>query len=146
MSLSDKGELVYASPDNAVVMGTSAINDGEWHDITVAHYWALQRTLLFVDGKLVRELDGERFSPLEFVLGGRASTGGVSPLGVVDYQDWMVWRSALNADEVEYMYSERAVFHASLELYAPLSLSDPYANLAQSMSEFVVFNRPEPKL
>jgi hypothetical protein len=141
--LNEKGELTYNTPRGSnVVMGNRAINDGQWHDITVAHYWAMKRTLLFVDGNVssVVEIAGERYTPLEFVLGGPASTGGVSPLGVVDFQDWMVWRSALNAGEVAYMHAERALFHSSLEMYAPLSITDPYLNMAQSTTEFLFFD------
>jgi hypothetical protein len=144
MNLNENGEITYSTPlGSNVVMGSTPINDGQWHDITVAHYWAIKRTLLFVDGKFVKEIAGERYAPLEFVLGGRASYGGVSPLGVVDFQDWMIWRSALNADEVEYMYAEKALFHSSLEIYAPLSITDPYLNLAQSTTKFLFFNTPQ---
>jgi hypothetical protein len=148
MNLNENGEITYSTPGANVVMDSRPINDGQWHDITVAHYWAINFTLLFVDGKLVKEIGGERYTPLEFVLGGCE----FSPLGVVvNFQDWMIWRSALNADEVEYMYVEKALFHSSMEIYAPLSIKDPYLNLAQSMTKLqhsstycnLSFDRPD---
>lgn len=55
-----------------------------------------------------------------------------------DYKEWMVHRAGLNPDEVAALRSG-TLLQASLELYAPLSLTDDaFANRAQSLSTIVV--------
>jgi lysophospholipase L1-like esterase len=128
----------YGTTNNTDV----ACNDGHWHEIVVTHQYARGLTWIYVDGVLKTTV-AERLTPTGFILGGPGAdiTRSGSPT-TADYQDWFVYRSMLNAEDVA------AQFHghlqqASLELYAPLD-DEAFApgkavrNLAQSLSEATV--------
>lgn len=132
------GKILYRTPTGGgkTIDSTVNGNDGSWHDVVVSHYYASSRTLLFVDGQLAGSLS-ERLAPTRFTFGGPDGASTPAPASA-DYQDLMVWRSALNADEARWLYDGK-MFHASLELYAPLddpsfAYGSPVRNLAQSTS------------
>jgi len=116
VSLGDGGVITYRSSRGLDIVGSMSLADGEWHDVVVSHRYLLGMTLLFVDGRLVGET-AEQIEPRRFVLGA-AGGGGEAPKKA-DYRDWLVYRSALNADEAAYLY-EGNLFAASMEVYAPL--------------------------
>jgi len=100
--------------------------DAQWHQVTLSHYTARGETLFYVDGVLAGKTS-ERLEPNRFVLGGSA-----------DLKDLLIYRSALNADEVAALQKGTLV-QASLEVYAPLADATlkpgtPLENLAQSLS------------
>ena len=70
----------------------------------------------------------ERLEPRRFILGGVGA----------DYRDLLIYRSALNADEVAALESG-SLLQASLEVYSPLTdmvfqPGAPVPNLAQSLT------------
>jgi len=101
--------------NNSGVSGTN----GAWHDIVVAHQYARGLTWFYVDGVLANTVS-ERLTPVGFVLGGpgSAATSSGSP-AQADYQNWFVYRSMLNVEEVKAQYQGN-LQQASLELYVPL--------------------------
>ncbi len=134
----NNGLLEYQS-DVSISTGI-ALNDGQWHEILLSHYYASERTLLFVNGSAAGSIN-EKIEPLKFVLGGPGGSG-LTPPTVADYQDMMIWRAALNADEAQALY-EGSMIQASMEVYAPLRDTDfadgqPLTNLAQSLAEVIV--------
>lgn len=136
------GTLRYtsqASGGQSIDSGLVA-NDGQWHEVLLSHYYASQRTLLFVDGALAGTVS-ERLEPRRFTLGG-PDVSGLSAPASADYQDLMIWRSALNADEAADLYAGE-MLKGSLEIYAPLrdnAFTDgsAVANTAQSLSQLYV--------
>jgi lysophospholipase L1-like esterase len=111
--------LAYVGTNGAVNCSDVAGTNGAWHEIVVAHQYARGLTWFYVDDKLIATVS-ERLTPVGFVLGGPggATKRPASP-AQAEYQNWFVYRSLLNAEEVS------AQFHgllqqASLELYAPL--------------------------
>ena len=130
------GRLTYAGSSGERVASTANATDGGWHHVVLSHYVARGETLLFVDGELAGSV-AERLQPDRFVLGG-AGVAGVAAPDQVDYQDWMIHRAGLNADEAQALHAG-TLLQASLELYAPLRDSTGSArvaveNLAQSLS------------
>ena len=120
--------------NNSDVTGTN----GAWHDVLLAHQYARGKTWFYVDGALIATVS-ERLTPIGFILGGTGSAT-VRPDSPVqaDYQNWMVHRSMLNAEEVEAQHQGR-LQQASLDLYAPLddasfSHGGSVKNLAQSLA------------
>jgi lysophospholipase L1-like esterase len=109
--------LVYESSRGEAIATQNDPADGRWHDVVVSHRYFQGKTLLFVDGRLVGEAH-ERIEPRRFILGGSGSDG-VEPPREADYRDWLVYRSALNIDEVAYL-RDGNLFAASMEVYAPL--------------------------
>jgi lysophospholipase L1-like esterase len=120
------GVWTYTSSHGALV--ASAIRaDGSAHHLVLSHYTARGETLFFVDGTLAGGA-AERLEPQHFRLGGSSA----------DYRDLLLYRSALNADEVAALESG-TLLQASLEVYSPLTELDVHSggtvkNLAQSLS------------
>jgi lysophospholipase L1-like esterase len=117
------GGQTIASPVKVVKV------DAKWHQVTLSHYTARGETLFFVDGTLAGKIN-ERLETGHFALGGPA-----------DLKDLLIYRSALNADEVAAL-QKGTLLQASLEVYAPLTdmkptPGAPLENLAQSLSAAV---------
>jgi lysophospholipase L1-like esterase len=125
------GRWTYRSA-NGMNYVSSVSADSAWHQIVISHYAARGETLFFVDGKLAGHA-AERLEPNRFTIGG--SVGG-------DYKDLLVYRSALNQDEVSALNSGK-LLQASLEIYTPLTDARfveglAVENRAQSMSALKV--------
>jgi PKD repeat protein/lysophospholipase L1-like esterase len=131
-------DLVYMASNGHMVDSDVSATDGAWHEVVVAHEYARGRTWFYVDGVLAGTAY-EQLAPVGFVLGGNgsAATRPGSP-AQADYQDWFVYRSMLNAEEVTAQH-QGMLQQESLEIYAPLD--DPsfpqggtVTNRAQSLS------------
>jgi hypothetical protein len=105
-----------------------------WHEVVVSHFYLNQTTNVYVDGELTSQ-HAEQLEPAQFSLGAGEATATANT-SAVDYQDLMIFRAALNTDEVLSMRSTpKTLLQASLEIYAPLAAADPLKNEAQSLSE-----------
>jgi lysophospholipase L1-like esterase len=118
---------------NGTVLASSVHADGNWHNLVLSHYTARGETLFYVDGQLVGRTD-ERLEPKSFRLG---RVTGAEP---VDLRDALLYRSALNDDEVAALHSG-TLLQSSLEIYAPLADASFAAgtaveNRAQSLTAF----------
>lgn len=92
--------------------------------ITLTHYYAQGRILLYAGDNLLGETAGHLI-PEKVTL--TPSTGTLCLSEVLFY------RSALNDDEVAAIHAGR-MLRSSLEIYLPFDKEDPAANLAQSMN------------
>jgi lysophospholipase L1-like esterase len=110
------GVWVYR-PANGATLKSDVKADTAWHHIVLSHYTARGETLLFVDGRLAGRTP-ERLQPDRFVFGG-AGRPAASRVRQIDLKDVMVYRSALNADEVAVL-KKGGLLQASLDVYAPL--------------------------
>ena len=104
--------------------------DAQWHHVVLSHFTARGETMLFIDGKLAGRV-AERLEPKNFVVGNRG-----------DYKDLLLYRSALNADEVAAIHSGK-LLNGSLEIYSPLTDVEfkgggTVENRAQSLTAFKV--------
>ncbi|HEY4416229.1 MAG TPA: LamG-like jellyroll fold domain-containing protein [Verrucomicrobiae bacterium] len=134
--------LAYISADGVTNSSVVSGTDNAWHEVVIAHGWARGQTRFYVDGTLASTVS-ERLAPVGFVLGSRGNGATLSGSPVqADYQDWFVYRSMLNFEEVSAQH--QGIFQqASLELYAPLddasfTLGATVANAAQSLSTAVI--------
>ena len=131
------GVWTYRAADGSTITSLSR-SDGDWHELVVSHYTARGETLFFVDGRLAGRAT-ERLQPKRFVVGGPGVvTHGAPAVKQADLKDLMIYRSALNADEVAAMH-KGALLPASLEVYAPLTdvklgAGTALENRAQSLS------------
>jgi len=121
------GMWTYKAADGSVVQ-SHVKADGRAHRLFVSHYTARAETLFFVDGVLAGRT-AERLEPKLFSLGGPRDA---------DFKDLLIYRSALNADEIAALESGR-LLQASLEVYSPLADEEirsrnSVANLAQSLT------------
>ena len=81
--------------------------NGAWHEVVLAHQYARGKTWFYVDGALIATVS-ERLTPIGFILGGKGSaTARPDSPAQADYQNWMVYRSMLNAEEVEAQHQGR---------------------------------------
>jgi len=112
------GRWVYQSA-NGTVVDSGVAADARWHHIALSHYTGWGETHLYVDGALKGKVT-ERLEPKQFVVGGPGSTGGAAGPKQSDYKDVLVFRSALNADEIAVLTSGK-ILQGSLEVYAPLT-------------------------
>ncbi len=134
--------LTYTGVNGVVNYANIARASNVWHEVVLAHSWARRRTFFYVDDTLAGTVS-ERLTPVEFRLGdrGEAVTRPAAPTAA-DYQNWFVYRSQLNFEEVNAQYQGN-LQQASLELYAPLD-DDSFmpgtavANRAQSLSTAIV--------
>jgi lysophospholipase L1-like esterase len=124
------GRLTYTASSGETVSSTVVADDGGWHHVVLSHYAARGETLLFVDGMRAGSVN-ERLQPERFVLGGAGVATQAAPRQA-DYQDWMIHRAGLNADEAGALHAG-TLLQASLEVYTPLR-GRTVENLAQSLS------------
>ena len=115
------GVWTYTSSSGRSIASTVKA-DTAWHQVAVSHYTARGVTFFFVDGKLAGSVE-ERLQPASFNLAGPVGStlpGMRPPVGAVDLKDVLIYRSALNADEVAALH-QGTFLQASLEVYAPLA-------------------------
>ena len=129
LTISSTGELNYVTNSTNSIDGDAVINDGNWHKVTLTHYYAQGKTYLYIDGNLQGEVS-EQLEPNTFIL---SEANGAS----ADYREWYFYRSGMNQEEISAMVNGD-LLKSSLELYAPLDGqavvgNDPYINLAQSL-------------
>ena len=123
------GAIVYLTPTGAQLKGTLAVNDGQWHKITLTHFYARGETDLYSDNNLVGKLT-EKLVATVFNLNDSNGPAAIS------FRDWFFYRSGMNNDEISALNNGK-MLKSSLELYAPLdgqaaTGSAQLANIAQS--------------
>ncbi len=119
---------------NGTTIASAVRADGNWHNLVLSHYTARGETLFYVDGQLAGRT-AERLEPKSFHL------GGVTGAATFSLRDVLLYRSALNADEVSALQAG-TLLQSSLEIYAPLidtivAAGAPVENRAQSLSAFI---------
>ena len=125
------GVFVYQSPLTGKIKGTVNVVDNEWHVVSLTHYYAQGRTLLYTDKVPAGELN-EKLTVGTFSLGDKTSTEGRM------YSDLFFYRSAMNSEEITKL-CEGSMLKSSLEIYAPLDGSkSTIDNLAQSLNEVIL--------
>lgn len=124
------GSLVYVSPTNAAnqIKTVAAVNDGQWHKVTLTHFYARSETGLYIDNTFVGKVT-ERLIPTLFRLNDLQGPQEVS------FRDWFFYRAGMNQDEITALCAGK-MLKSGLELYAPLNsqaaVENQLANIAQS--------------
>lgn len=129
--LATNGCISYTSPNGGSITGTTVVNDGQWHKISITHYYAWGQTIVYVDNTEAGRIS-EKLIPGSFYLNDSNAPASI------DYRNWMFYRAGMNADEIAGLNSGK-MLKSSLELYAPLDghavlSADTLINLAQSMN------------
>lgn len=132
LRIETNGTLSYVSPGGITLTGTAAVNDGQWHKISLTHYYALGKTNIYTDNTLVGSVS-EKLVPTEFTINPETAPTAI------DYRDWMLYRSAMNNSEITALNAGK-MLKSSLEIYAPLDeqqliSTDTLVNLAQSTNK-----------
>ena len=132
LRIEPSGVVTYISPISGYVSGSTVVTDGQWHKITLTHYYAWGKTLLYTDNILAGNLT-EKLTPTTFVLNDGNSPDNIS------YREWMFYRAGMNANEISALNAGN-MLKSSLEMYSPLdglniNSGDPLVNLAQSTNK-----------
>ncbi|WP_243349315.1 GDSL-type esterase/lipase family protein [Parabacteroides sp. FAFU027] len=112
LTITDAGVLQYSSPNGGIITGTTVVNDGQWHKVTLTHFYARGETLLYSDA-----MESGRLS--EKLLADKFSLNDVNAPAVIDYRELFFYRSGMNSDELTGLNSGK-MLKSSLEIYAPL--------------------------
>lgn len=131
VSILSDGKVEYVSPSGTTITSSKALITSltTAYNVSITHYYAQQRTLVYVNSTLVGEVK-ERLVPTLFAVGDE--TQDIER----QYSEVFFWRSAMTADEFSALGSS-AMLKSSLEIYAPLSedmKATGFDNLAQSMN------------
>jgi lysophospholipase L1-like esterase len=128
------GKLAYETPsEQGRLTSPAALDDGQWHQVSLTHYHAWGRTFLYVDGKQADGFVAEKVAPEHFYL-----NDSIDALQSVDFRELFLHRSAMCAEEVQALHGGK-MLKSSLEIYAPLDGSagteqEALRNLAQSLN------------
>ncbi|SDG61820.1 RICIN domain-containing protein [Chitinophaga filiformis] len=125
------GKMDYSSASSAGIPGLTVLNDNQWHKVTLTHYYAMGKTLLYVD-KVLQGSIAEKIVTTSFDLNG-------SNAPAANYSTLLFHRSGMAAEEINAMVDGN-LLKSSLEIYSPLDganvfSADPIVNLAQSTNK-----------
>ncbi len=150
--INEDGTLTYSSPKNEgfTTDGTTPFADGKMHYITLTHYYASGRTLLYIDKKLAGSTS-ENLVPVEFVIGNPDSAKAPA----LTLSELYFWRSGMCDKEILSLAAGK-MLKSSLELYIPMNEEEAAAqtdgdgdalstlpNKAQSLNA-ATLRRPDP--
>lgn len=129
VTVNASGMLSYQSPNGGSVTSQLLVNDGQWHKITLTHFYARGETILYADNTAIGSVS-EKLLALSFYLSDKDAPS------TIDYRDLFFYRSGMNAYEITALNNGR-MLKSSLEIYAPLDgqktlSNDVLLNLAQS--------------
>jgi uncharacterized protein YjdB len=129
LSINASGMLCYQSPNGGSLTGLVAVNNGEWHKITLTHFYARGETILYADNIAIGSVS-EKIEALSFYLSDKDAPNAV------DFRELFFYRAGMNAYEIAALNNGR-MLKSSLEIYAPLDgqkilSNDILMNLAQS--------------
>lgn len=116
------GTIKYSSGNNSISVKDPVMNDGEWHDIALSHYYARGYTALYIDGILAGEVT-ERFALCDDIVFGETERR---------FSEISFWRAGMNQQEM-IAHHNGDMLKSSLELYVPMEIHEGrLVNLAQS--------------
>ncbi len=129
------GFIKYISPNGGTILGNSMINDGQWHQITLTHYFAKGQTILYNDSTIADSINEKLLASSFFLNDMNAPTA-------IDYKDLLFYRSAMNIDEITAVCNGK-MLKSSLELFAPLDgkaliSNNALTNFAQSTNTLTI--------
>ncbi len=105
-----QGKLVYKIGEHRL-QSTAVVQDGSWHTAVIVHRHLPGRTTLYLDGMALGNIEESRI-PRQFLLGPKGARE-------VSLRNLLVYRSALNDDEIE-LIGRGKLWRGSLEVFAPL--------------------------
>lgn len=138
ISLDSDGKLSYTSPtDGQSITSEGSFADADWHYITLTHYYASGRTLLYVDSNLVAS-HSEQFALKSLTLSNNKTD---TPLHIAEI---FLWRAGMNQSEIASV-ANGEMLKSSLEIYSPFTAAESHrlstatepksiSNLAQSLA------------
>lgn len=128
VSVDTEGHVVYTNTTNKTLTSEQTLSDDLWHTVTLTHYYAQGRTLLYVDTNEVGELR-ERINSI-----GQVTVGSVDDTSVArQLAEIFYYRAAFSSDEVQKLVTG-GMLKSSLEIYVPTAGADQLDNLAMTLN------------
>lgn len=126
LTVNANGTVTYTSPSGNTITSSAAVNDNQWHKITLTHFYARGKSFLYTDNTLSGSLDENLEAKIFSINPANAPVA-------LQYRNWFFYRSGMNAEEITALNNNQ-MLKSSLELYAPLdgTSATPFTNLAQS--------------
>ncbi len=121
------GKVVYTNITNRKITTDQTLDDDAWHIVTLTHYFAQGRTLLYLDGQPAGEVR-ERINALADVTIGDEQTAVSRQLSELFF-----WRSALSEEEMLSLCAGN-MLKSSLEIYVPMFSAMSLENKAMSLN------------
>ena len=135
VGVNSEQKVYYTSPNgSSTITVDQTLNNDDWYTVTLTHYYAQQRTYLYVN-KVSQNVQ-ETLIPTAFSIGDNDNS--VSR----NYSELFFWRSAMNSEEVS-AHVDGNMLKSSLEIYIPLADAANLINLAQSMNNTVSYTTEE---
>lgn len=136
LSIEEGGFVKYISTTGAILQSEKALvtSTTASYNVTLTHYWAQKRTLVYVNKTLVGELS-EQITPTLFIVGD--SSKDLARI----YSELSFWRSALTLEEIT-AHQNSKILKSSLDIYAPLKEEmltiGEIPNIAQSKNTITI--------
>ena len=127
ISVDDQGHVTYKNKTNKSLTTANTLDDDLWHTVTLTHYYAQGRTLLYLDSECAGEII-DRVNSIGQVFIGDENTNVSRQIGEIFF-----WRAALSPDEVLAIVQGK-LLKSSLEIYVPTGGPDQLDNLATSLN------------
>jgi lysophospholipase L1-like esterase len=139
----NNGRIVCRFNNKDIAASDTTSENKGWQYVVVSHRYATENTAFYVNGKLAGTHTG-RVHFKGFTLGGSGKAALSAP-GKAGYKELLIYRSGLNAGEIEALYYDQ-LLPSSLEVYAPLNDQDfregnSAENHAQSLSKLKINGR-----
>ena len=128
VDIDEEGHVVYTNPTNRTQTSAGTLDNDQWHTVTLTHYFAQGRTLLYLDGEAAGE-QREKLNALADVTLGDVDNTDTQRM----WSELFFWRAALSPEEVQAV-CDGMMLKSSLELYVPAV--SPLSNRAMSMNSF----------
>jgi lysophospholipase L1-like esterase len=110
LTINAAGKIDYTSAASAGIPGITVLNNNQWHKVTLTHYYAMGKTLLYVD-KVLQGSVSEKIVPTLFDLNGSGAPAA-------NYSTLLLYRSGMVAEEVNAMVDGNLLKSHSLNLCA----------------------------
>ncbi len=122
--LNEDGTITYDSPQKTdFTTETAPIADEGYHYVTLTHYYAWGRTMLYVDKKLLGTTE-ESLVPGTFTIGDDANNSSQT------LSELYFWRAGMNDKEMISLAAGK-MLKSSLELYTPMNLEEATEEAAE---------------
>ena len=137
VDVNEDGYVVFHPFSGDNVVGRKKLSAEGWHSVTLTHYYAQKRTVLYVDNIGGIEVAGN-------MLIDSVKVGDHTSSVARRFSEVWFWRAGMNSSEIASLNNGR-MLQSSLEIYAPLSddNKDDIANLAQTTNTLKLLE-PDP--
>ncbi|WP_439129049.1 GDSL-type esterase/lipase family protein [Polaribacter sp.] len=130
--IDDINKITYGTISENSIISNVLVNDNSWHKITLTHFYASKKTILYIDG-IEHGLINEQIAIDKLIL------NNINNNDTIEYRNWFFYRSGMNVEEILALNNNK-MLKSSLELYAPLDEKHQEAeisliNLAQSTNK-----------